>query len=80
MAPHTRVSRRPQLPAFCRTRRQATTVTISSLSGLRTVLNAVVLLQLSTLLLVLADPQPKGIAPEAANAKEVEQASQGIQP
>ena len=51
--------RRPQLPAFCRTRRLNTaTVSVSSLAGLRLLVLLVLLFQLSTLLLVLAGPVP----------------------
>ena len=50
---------RPQLPAFCRTRRPTTVaVTPSSLVGLRGLVVLGLLFQLSTLLLVLAGPVP----------------------
>jgi hypothetical protein len=50
---------RPQLPAFCRTRRPTTVaVTPSSLVGLRGLVLLGLLFQLSTLLLVLAGPVP----------------------
>ena len=50
---------RPQLPAFCRTRRPTTVaVTASSLVGLRGLVLLGLLFQLSTLLLVLAGPVP----------------------
>ncbi len=48
---------RPQLPAFCRTRRPTTVaVTPSSLVGLRGLVLLGLLFQLSTLLLLLAGP------------------------
>ncbi|MCP9859749.1 MULTISPECIES: hypothetical protein [unclassified Cyanobium] len=51
--------RRPQLPAFCRTRRPTTVaVTASSLVGLRGLVLLGLLFQLSTLLLVIAGPVP----------------------
>ena len=49
---------RPQLPAFCCTRRPTLTVNISSLTFLRNLLVVVLLVQLSTLLLVIAGPVP----------------------
>jgi hypothetical protein len=50
---------RPQLPAFCRTRRPTTVaVTASSLAALRLLVLLGLLFQLSTLLLVLAGPVP----------------------
>ena len=50
---------RPQLPAFCRTRRPTTVaVTASSLVALRLLVVLGLLFQLSTLLLVLAGPVP----------------------
>jgi hypothetical protein len=58
-SPHVSSSRgggrRPQLPAFCRTRRPTTVaVTASSLTSLRALVLLVLAFQLSTLLLVLA--------------------------
>ncbi len=50
--------RRPELPAFCRTRRRNVTVSTSSLSALRLLVLLGLLVQLSTLLLVLACPVP----------------------
>ena len=51
--------RRPQLPAFCRTRRPTTVaVSVSSLNALRLLVLLGLLFQLSTLLLVLAGPVP----------------------
>ena len=51
--------RRPQLPAFCRSRRPTTVaVTASSLVGLRGLVLLGLLFQLSTLLLVIAGPVP----------------------
>ena len=50
---------RPQLPAFCRTRRPTTVaVTASSLVALRLLVVLGLLFQLSTLLLVLTGPVP----------------------
>ena len=48
----------PQLPAFCRTRRPTVMVTASSLAGLRGLVPLGLAFQLSTLLLVLAEPVP----------------------
>ena len=59
------VNRRPspQLPAFCRSRRQiTTTVRVSSLQQL---LWLVLALQLSTILLLLAGPVPAPRRPQA---------------
>ena len=50
--------RRPQLPAFCRTRRPTVMVTASSLAGLRALALLGLAFQLTTLLLVLAGPVP----------------------
>ena len=51
--------RRPELPAFCRTRRSGThLVSVNSLRGLYRLLLLVLALQLSTLLLVIAGPVP----------------------
>lgn len=51
--------RRPELPAFCRTRRCGThLVGAGSLRGLYRLLLLVLALQLSTLLLVIAGPVP----------------------
>ncbi len=56
--------RRPQLPAFCRTRRPTTVaVAASSLASLRLLVLLGLLFQLSTLLLVLAGPIPPPLAP-----------------
>lgn len=62
-SPHVTSSRgggrRPQLPAFCRTRRPTTVaVTASSLVGLRGLVLLGLLFQLSTLLLLIAGPVP----------------------
>ena len=51
-------SRRPQLPAFCRTRQRSVTVSSTSLAALRLLVLLGLLVQLSTLLLVLAGPLP----------------------
>ena len=51
--------RRPQLPAFCRTRRPTTVaVSVSSLTALRLLVLLGLLFQLSTLLVVIAGPVP----------------------
>jgi hypothetical protein len=51
--------RRPQLPAFCRTRRPVTiAVTVNSLTALHLLVLVGLLFQLSTLLLVIAGPVP----------------------
>ena len=61
-SPHVRSNRafgpRPQLPAFCRSRRPTVMVTASSLAGLRVLALLGLAFQLSTLLLVLAGPVP----------------------
>jgi hypothetical protein len=49
---------KPHLPAFCRTRRPTTTVTMSSLRCIYRLLLLVLVFQLSTLLLVIAGPVP----------------------
>ncbi len=59
-------SHRPQLPAFCRSRRPTLTVSVSSLAGLRHLLLLVLLMQLSTLLLVIAGPVPPRLTPAGA--------------
>jgi hypothetical protein len=51
-------SNRPQLPAFCRTRRPTVTVSISSLAALQRLVLLVLVFQLSTILLVIAGPVP----------------------
>ena len=56
----------PQLPAFCRSRRQiTTTVRVSSLQQLLWLLWLVLALQLSTILLLLAGPVPAPRRPQA---------------
>jgi hypothetical protein len=57
---------KPQLPAFCRTRRPTTTVYVSSLRGLYRLLLLVLVFQLSTLLLVIAGPVPPRLMPARA--------------
>ena len=50
---------RPQLPAFCRSRRPTTVaVSVSSLNALRLLVLLGLLFQLSTLLVVIAGPVP----------------------
>ena len=66
-SPHVRSSGaagpRPQLPAFCRSRRPVVTVTASSIASLRLLVLLGVALQLSTLLLILAGPVPPQLSP-----------------
>jgi hypothetical protein len=66
-SPHVRSSGaagpRPQLPAFCRSRRPVVTVTASSIANLRLLVLLGLLFQLSTLLLVIAVPVPPRLAP-----------------
>jgi hypothetical protein len=55
---------RPQLPAFCRTRRPTTVaVTARSLASLRLLVLLGLVFQISTLLLLLAGPMPPPLAP-----------------
>lgn len=54
---------KPQLPAFCRTRRPTTTVYVSSLRDSYRLLLLVLVFQLSTLLLVVAGPVPPRLTP-----------------
>jgi hypothetical protein len=59
--------RQPELPAFCRTRRQrSVTVQPSRLRWLERLLWLVVALQLSTLLLLLSGPIPSQLYPSSA--------------
>ena len=61
-SPHVRsngaAGPRPQLPAFCRSRRPVVTVSVSSLNALRLLVLLGLLFQLSTLLVVIAGPVP----------------------
>lgn len=57
---------RPQLPAFCRTRRPTATVSVSSLAALQRLVLLVLVFQLSTLLLVIAGPVPPVLTPGPA--------------
>ena len=66
MAPHLTARARPQLPAFCQTRRHPSTVSQGSLNALRSLLGVVVLLQLGTVMLVAMRPMPP--APERSIA------------
>ena len=70
---------KPQLPAFCRTRRPTTTVYVRSLRDIYRLLLLVLVFQLSTLLLVIAGPVPPRLPsvgtstvlrPEAATVTE----------
>ena len=54
---------RPQLPAFCRSRRPVVMVTASSIANVRLLVLLGLLFQLSTLLLVIAGPVPPRLAP-----------------
>ena len=61
--------RRPQLPAFCRTRRPTTiAVTVNSLTALRLLVLVGLLFQLSTLLLVIAGPVPPRLQAVSTNS------------
>jgi len=66
-SPHVRsngaAGPRPQLPAFCRSRRPVVMVTASSIANLRLLVLLGLLFQLSTLLLVITGPVPPGLAP-----------------
>jgi hypothetical protein len=57
-------SREPHLPAFCRTRRPTTLVSITSLRAIHRLLLLVLLFQLTTLLLVVAGPVPPQLPQE----------------
>ena len=70
--------RRPELPAFCRTRRSiSTSVQVKSLRQLHWLLWLVLTFQLSTVLLVLAAPVPH---PLAATSGECAAAPVALQP
>ena len=58
---------RPHLPAFCRSRRAAVTFSHTSPTGLRVLLGLGLLVQLSTLLLVIAGPVPPRPTSSAPN-------------
>ena len=66
-SPHVRsngaAGPRPQLPAFCRSRRPVVMVTASSIANLRLLVLLGLLFQLSTLLLVITGPVPSRLAP-----------------
>jgi len=64
----------PQLPAFCRTRRPTTVVSVTSLRALHRLLLLVLLFQLSTLLLVIAGPLPPRLSSAPATAQPVRSA------
>ena len=60
----------PQLPGFCRSRRPPVLVTLANLSSLRLLLLAGLLLQITTLLLLLTRPPAKAqLAPQQATAQ-----------
>ncbi len=70
---------KPQLPAFCRTRRPTTVaVTASSLVGLRGLVLLGLLFQLSTLLLVIAGPVPPRLSPSPAPSRTLITAAAGM--
>ena len=66
-SPHVRsngaAGPRPQLPAFCRSRRPVVMVTASSIANVRLLVLLGLLFQLSTLLLVITWPVPPRLAP-----------------
>ena len=66
-SPHVRsngaAGPRPQLPAFCRSRRPVVMVTASSIANVRLLVLLGLLFQLSTLLLVITGPVPPRLAP-----------------
>jgi len=66
-SPHVRsngaTGPRPQLHAFCRSRRPVVMVTASSIANLRLLVLLGLLFQLSTLLLVITGPVPPRLAP-----------------
>ena len=53
------IGRRPELPAFCRTRQRTVIVKVSRLNSLERQLWLVLLFQLSTLLLVILEVGPQ---------------------
>ena len=55
----------PQLPAFCRNRRPVNTVFVKSTRGQYLLLVLLLVIQLSTLLLVIAGPAPQPQVPPA---------------
>ena len=66
----------PQLPAFCRSRRPiCTAVQVSTLRHLFELLWFVLAIQLSTLLLILAGPEPAPMGPRPATTAPQEQPS-----
>lgn len=69
---------KPQLPAFCRTRRPTTTVYVSGLRDLYRLLLLVLAFQLSTLLLVIAGPVPPRLSPSPAPSRTLITAAAGM--
>mgnify|MGYP006950321638 CR=1 FL=1 len=59
----------PHLPAFCRTRRPTTVVSVTSLRAIHRLLLLVLVFQLSTLLLVIAGPVPPQLPREQATRR-----------
>ena len=71
---------KPQLPAFCRTRRPTTTVYVSNLRDLYRLLLLVLVFQLSTLLLVIAGQVAPRPAPAPAPSRSLISAAAGSIP
>ncbi|MBD2550992.1 hypothetical protein H6G65_15640 [Microcystis elabens FACHB-917] len=69
---------KPQLPAFCRTRRPTTTVYVSGLRDLYRLLLLLLAFQLSTLLLVIAGPVPPRLSPSPAPSRTLITAAAGM--
>ncbi len=68
----------PQLPAFCRTRRPTVTVSVLSLASLQRLVLLLLVLQLSTLLLVIAGPVPPRLSPAPATSRTLIAAAAGM--
>lgn len=68
----------PQLPAFCRTRRPTVTVSVRSLASLQRLMLLLLVLQLSTLLLVIAGPVPPRLSPTPATSRTLIAAAAGM--
>jgi hypothetical protein len=68
----------PQLPAFCRTRRPTVTVSVRSLASLQRLVLLLLVLQLSTLLLVIAGPVPPRLSPTPATSRTLIAAAAGM--
>ena len=72
--------RQPQLPAFCRTRRPTVTVAVTQRSSASAVAWCCwwLVLQLSTLLLVIAGPVPPRLSPAPATSRTLIAAAAGM--